>query len=66
MTDAEKKTAILVALVKTGVVDLDSLANSVVKRLPPKFDADNLDPDLGASSGILVGRWFVLGGGTDQ
>ncbi len=60
MTDAEKKTAVLVALVKAGVVDLDSLADGVVKRLPRGFDTNNLDPDLGNSTGALVGRWFVF------
>ncbi|MFG1345506.1 hypothetical protein V5F59_11480 [Xanthobacter autotrophicus DSM 431] len=64
MTDAEKKTAVLVALVKAGVVDLESLANGIVKNLPAEFEAanlaTNLDPDLGAaSSGTIVGRWCV-------
>jgi hypothetical protein len=65
MTDAEKKTAVLVALVRIGIVDLDSLAHGAIKRLPTGFDVNNLSPDLGSSSGILVGRWYVLGGGEE-
>ena len=62
MNGSEKKTAILVALVKAGIVDLDSFADGIVKRLPADFDANNLGPDLGASGGSLVGPWFVLVG----
>ncbi len=60
MTDAEKKTAVLVALVKAGIVDLDSFADGVVKRLPTDFNPNDVGPDLGASGGSLVGPWFVL------
>jgi len=60
MTDAEKKKAVLVALVKADIVDLDSFADGLVKRLPPDFNPDDLGPDLGASAGSLIGRWFVL------
>ena len=62
MASTDKKTAVLVALVKSGVVDLDSLADGIVKRMPAGFDTGNLNPDLGASAGGLVGRWFVLVG----
>lgn len=62
MNDAEKKTAVLVALVKAGIVDLDSFADGLVERLPKDFDANNLGPDLGASGGSLIGPWFALVG----
>lgn len=65
MTEDEKKTAVLVALVKTGIVDLDSLANGIVEKFPTDFDPDDLNPDLGGSSGVCVGRWYVLAGGID-
>lgn len=58
MTNTDKKTAVLVALVQAGVVDLESLANKIAKKLP----AGALDPDLGASFGGLVGRWYVFVG----
>ncbi len=61
LTDSEKKTAVLVSLVKTGVVDLNSLADEVVKRLPADFDPNN-PPQLGASSGTVAGLWFVYRG----
>jgi hypothetical protein len=64
VTDAEKKTAVLVALVKTGIVDLDSLSNGLVKRLPADWDP-NKPPELGGSLGALVGPWYVLAGGTN-
>lgn len=62
MTDAEKKTAVLVALVKAGIVDLDSFADGLVKRLPADFDPGDLGPGLGGSGGSLVGPWYVLVG----
>jgi hypothetical protein len=63
VTDAEKKTAVLVALVKAGIVDLDSFADGLVKRLPANFDPNNPGtPELGSSGGSLVGPWYVLVG----
>ncbi|EJL57839.1 hypothetical protein PMI09_00814 [Rhizobium sp. CF122] len=62
MTNSEKKTAVLVALVKSGIVDLESLADGIVERLPTDFNMDNLGPDLGSSTGALVGRWYVYVG----
>ncbi|EJL57840.1 hypothetical protein PMI09_00815 [Rhizobium sp. CF122] len=62
MNDAEKKTAVLVALVKAGIVDLDSFADGLVERLPADFNPNDLGPDLGGSAGSLVGPWFVLAG----
>jgi hypothetical protein len=59
MTDAEKKTAVLVALVKAGIVDLNSFADGLVKRLPADFDPNNPSPELGGT-GSLVGPWYVL------
>jgi len=65
LTNAEKKSAVLVELVKNGVVDLNTIADHMVQLLPADFDPSN--PDLGgSSSGILVGRWFVLGGGVQD
>ncbi len=58
MTNPDKKTAVLVALVQAGVVDLESIADRIAKDLP----AGSLDPDLGASFGGLVGRWYVFVG----
>ena len=57
LTDAEKKTALLVQLVKNGIVDLNSIADAGVKALPADFDPNN--PDLGGQSfGFVVGPWF--------
>jgi hypothetical protein len=65
MTDAEKKTAVLVALVKAGIVDLDSFADGLVKRLPADFNPNDLGPELGGSAGSLVGHWYVFVGGEE-
>ena len=56
MTDEEKKTAVLVELVKAGVVDLNSIADQLVKKLPPDWDPNN--PQLGAGA-CLAGRWYI-------
>ena len=67
-TDAEKKTAVLVELVKAGVVDLSSFADSVVKRLPADFDPNNpnVPPGTGlgggATFGSFIGPWYVSEG----
>jgi|SwirhisoilCB2_FD_contig_21_63727241_length_247_multi_4_in_0_out_0_1 hypothetical protein len=58
-TDAEKKTAVLVELVKGGVVDLDSLADGIVKRLPAEFDPNNPTATQLGAGACLVGRWYV-------
>jgi hypothetical protein len=60
LTDQEKKTAVLVALVKEGVVDLNTLADDVVKRLPPDFDPNN-PPQIGGSGAGFIGPWFAIG-----
>lgn len=53
MTDDEKRTAVLIALVKEGVTDLDSLANALVKKLSPDWRPDDEGKEL-------CGIWFVL------
>jgi len=66
LTDAQKKTAVLVELVKSGVVDLNSMADQLVQKLPADFDP-SAPPQLGGmSAGTFVGRWFVLGGGVED
>jgi hypothetical protein len=59
LTDAEKKTALLVQLVKSGVVDLSSIADAGVKALPADFDLNN--PDLGGTSFGFVDLPCFLG-----
>lgn len=54
MTEEEKRTAVLVALVKEGITDLDSLAKEVVKRLPENWRPDDEEKKE------LAGTWFVL------
>lgn len=64
LTDAEKKTAVLVQLVKSGVVDLESFVDQAVKNMPADFDPDN--PGLGSGAhggaGCLIGPWCVVSG----
>lgn len=61
LTDAQKKTAVLVQLVKNGVVDLNSIADQAVKNLPADHDPNN--PDLGGEDwGVVAGRWYAFFG----
>jgi hypothetical protein len=60
LTDAEKKTAVLVQLVQSGVVDLETLVDQVVKNMPADFDPSS--PSLGSSGGSIFGPWFAVAG----
>jgi hypothetical protein len=60
LTDAQKKTEMLVQLVKSGVVDLESLADQVVKNMPADYDPSS--PNLGSSGGSIFGPWYVVVG----